>query len=50
MLYDNGKVYEGYWKNGKRCGNGRLVHKDGSIYIGDWKEDLANGNGIFENS
>ncbi len=49
MLYADGKVYEGYWENGKRSGHGRLVHENGSTYIGEYSNDLANGNGVFEN-
>ena len=49
MAYEDGKVYEGYWENGKRCGHGRLVYPNGSIYIGEYSNDLANGNGVFEN-
>lgn len=49
MVYEDGKVYEGYWENGKRSGHGRLVHANGSTYIGEWNNDLTNGNGVFEN-
>jgi hypothetical protein len=43
--FDNGAVFEGQWKEGKRQGKGKQVWKDGSIYEGYWKNDMANGRG-----
>jgi len=38
-------VYEGYWKEDKANGRGRLIHADGDIYDGYWKNDKAHGFG-----
>ncbi|VDD81004.1 unnamed protein product [Mesocestoides corti] len=43
-------IYEGFWQNGKRCGQGVLavVEKNGShtkIYSGMWKDDKRHGYG-----
>ena len=40
-------VYEGYFKNGKREGNGKTIAWDGGIYEGDYVNDLKNGKGKF---
>jgi hypothetical protein len=40
-------MYEGYWKNGKANGKGRLIHADGDVYLGLWKDDKADGFGIY---
>lgn len=42
---DNGAVYYGQWKDGKREGRGRQVWKDGTFYEGYWAQDMANGEG-----
>ena len=33
----DGSIYEGYWKNDKANGRGRLIHADGDIYDDYWK-------------
>lgn len=50
MVYPDGKIYEGFWKNGLRSGHGRLVYTNGSVYTGDWANDLTNGYGVFSNA
>ena len=40
-------MYEGWWKNNKANGRGRLIHADGDVYDGDWLEDTAHGSGIY---
>lgn len=47
FFYLLGSVYEGYWKNDKANGRGRLIHADKDIYVGDWLEDKAHGYGIY---
>ena len=41
----DGDLYEGYWKDGKREGKGRMFYYDGSTYEGEWKADTWNGRG-----
>jgi hypothetical protein len=38
--------YEGYWKDGKKEGKGRLINVDGSVYEGDMKADRVHGMGV----
>ena len=40
-------MYEGWWKDNKANGKGRLIHADGDIYDGYWKDDKAHGEGIY---
>ena len=39
MEYDNGRVYEGEWKDDLRNGNGYEIYANGVIYEGEWKDD-----------
>ena len=40
-------MYEGWWKDNKANGKGRLIHADGDIYDGYWKDDKAHGFGEY---
>jgi hypothetical protein len=39
MIYKNGEIYEGMWKDGRRHGPGRLVNDSKIIYQGEWYYD-----------
>ena len=43
----DGSLFEGYWKNDKANGHGRLIHADGYVYEGDWQDEMAHGQGIY---
>ena len=45
MSYVNGDIYEGYWRQGKRHGNGRLITRTGDVCEGMWKQDEFTGWG-----
>ena len=47
MTYNDGRVYEGAWKNDKREGKGKLTYKDGTFYDGPWKNDKREGKGVL---
>ena len=50
MVYHNGYVYEGEWKNDVRCGQGvcyKMGLKGSYYYVGEWKDDQLNGEGEF---
>ena len=36
QIWLDGSRYEGYWKNNKANGHGRLIHADGDVYEGEW--------------
>jgi len=36
MIYTKGRVYEGYWENDKRHGEGYERFANGNIYIGGY--------------
>lgn len=48
MLYPNGDVYKGSYKNGERSGAGLCKFgKTGSIFKGEWRDDKPQGNGVL---
>eukprot|EP01040_Poterioochromonas_malhamensis_P013921 gene13921-15369_t len=42
---EDGTIYEGEFKKGRRCGFGRSQSIDGSFYVGEWKYDKYHGKG-----
>ena len=44
-VWDNGEIFQGYWKNGVLDGIGITVSKNGDYYIGNFKDDIRQGNG-----
>lgn len=48
MLYSaNGDKYDGFWKDGKKDGNGVFNNANGDKYDGFWKDDNKDGKGVF---
>ena len=42
----SGEIYEGFWRNGRRKGEGVLKRKvEGYTYSREWKKDLMHGEG-----
>ena len=41
----NGRIYDGAFKKGKRCGYGIMTWRDGRSYEGEWKDDKQWGRG-----
>ena len=48
MIYTNGDIYEGEWKNGKRNGDGTMTYQNKTSYVGRWANDQINGYGTFK--
>ena len=46
--YNDGRLYEGEWKNNKRQGKGITKRSNGSIFEGEFKDDKAEENGILK--
>ena len=42
IIYKNGDTYEGFVKDYKKEGMGKMSYDDGKIYIGNWKNNLRN--------
>jgi hypothetical protein len=42
---DDGNIYEGQWKNGKRHGQGKETYADGATYEGEYKDGMRHGQG-----
>ena len=45
--YNNGDIYVGEWKNGKKYGKGVFSWKSGDIYEGNWVEGKRSGIGLM---
>jgi hypothetical protein len=37
MEYNDGRIYEGSWKNDYRCGKGAEYFNNGNFYLGDFE-------------
>ena len=48
-MWDDFSLYDGYWKDNKANGRGRLIHPNGDAYEGEWKDDKAHGKGVYYN-
>ena len=60
MIYKNGLIYDGEWKNDKKDGKGIMfydtdfikekppsIYKFQAIYEGEWNNDVPKGKGVF---
>lgn len=47
MIWDNGKKYEGMWKDGAFSGQGTFTCPDFK-YEGSWRDGMPHGQGTFE--
>lgn len=45
VLENTNTVYNGFWKNDKREGEGKMEYANGDVYIGFWKNDKKEGKG-----
>lgn len=45
--FNNGNIYEGYLKDGKRHGNGIITYSSGSVYDGEFKDGKQDGKGKY---
>ena len=45
MTYEDGSVYQGEWRDGKKRGKGTMTYADGDVYEGKWDEDVFHGTG-----
>ena len=45
MIYLNGAVYVGEWKDDKINGKGTYTYPSGDVYVGDFKDGKINGKG-----
>mgnify|MGYP001172452313 CR=1 FL=1 len=41
-------LYEGYFKNDVKEGEGKLTYVSGDVYQGSWKTDRASGFGVLK--
>ena len=45
--WDNGDIYMGDWKNGKRTGQGTYTTSEGNRYVGTFKDNKYSGEGTY---
>jgi hypothetical protein len=50
IVYKNGDVYEGDWKDDRKHGYGKMKYSNGNFYEGDWKNDRKHGFGMMNYS
>lgn len=50
MVYTDGSVYVGGWKDFKFHGHGKLVQEGGVVFEGEWVEGRMDGAGSVEAS
>jgi len=41
-------VYEGQYKDGKRCGEGKMTYPNGDAYHGEWNNNDMSGTGTYK--
>jgi hypothetical protein len=46
MMYANGAVYVGFWKDDQLNGYGKMTLPDGTEYEGQWANGLRHGVGL----
>ena len=44
LIYEDGNVYDGEFKDDMRCGHGDFTWADGKRYIGPWIDNKQNGS------
>lgn len=47
--WNDGRRYEGDFKNGKKDGEGTFEWPNGNKYIGSWRDDKQHGDGVYVN-
>jgi hypothetical protein len=47
LIFPNGAIYKGEWKENKRQGKGQFYFTDFATYNGNWENDMRNGQGEF---
>ena len=40
MIYQNGDIYDGEWKEGLIHGQGKMIYKNRVTYEGEWKDGV----------
>lgn len=48
MVYSDGSVYIGGWKDFKYHGYGKLLQEGGVVFEGEWREGRMHGSGRLE--
>ena len=46
-MYKRQEIYAGWYRQGKRHGQGAQTFSDGRKYVGEWKDGMRDGQGTF---
>lgn len=47
MMYDDKSTYDGQWRQGLKCGQGKEFWASGDHYEGEWKDSFRHGRGRY---
>jgi hypothetical protein len=50
MIFDDGAIFEGTWRQGAAFGQGRHIHADGDYYEGSYLNDMVCGIGTLHHN
>ena len=45
---EDNTVYEGEFKDGVKCGKGKLTYNDGTVYEGEFSDNVIHGKGVMK--
>lgn len=48
IVWSNGSVYIGWWRDDMANGEGQLTHNNGEMYKGNWENDRYQGYGVYK--
>lgn len=43
LILEDGSIYEGMWRYGKRSGLGIFYFSNGDVFQGSWRDDMMHG-------
>lgn len=43
LSLENGGIYDGMWRYGKRSGMGSFYYSNGDVFQGSWRDDAMHG-------
>ena len=46
VSFATGDSFEGFWQDGKKCGQGLYRFRNGGSYLGEFLDDLSHGKGV----
>ena len=47
-MFNKRGIHEGWFRQDKKTGRGRMIYFDGKVYTGEWRDNLWHGEGSIE--